>query len=153
MSLSSKLSFVKTLIVSLTFLLSVFTVAAQDSKSAPSIKFKEVELDFGTIEQGDKAHLEYIFHNIGIDPLVIIQAKGSCGCTVPEYPTEPLKKGEKGSIKVTFDSAGKMGKQEKTVTLITNTPDSPIILKIKGTIVPAPAKNVPEDRPMEHPKN
>ena len=143
----------KTLFVSLGLLLSVISVNAQDSKSAAAIKFKELELDFGTVQQGDKAHLEFSFSSTGSDPLLISQAKGSCGCTVPEYPTQPLKKGEKGTIKVTFDSAGKMGKQEKTVTLITNTPDSPIVLKVKGTIEPATPKNIPEARPMETPKN
>lgn len=143
----------KTIIVSFALLLTVFAVKAQETKSGASVKFKEVELEFGTIEQGEKAHLEFSFTSTGTEPLVITQAKGSCGCTVPEYPTEALKKGEKGTIKVTFDSAGKMGNQEKTVTLMTNTPDSPIVLKIKGTIIPAPPKNAPEARPMENPKN
>lgn len=142
------------LIISLFVLgFSSFSFAQADKSSAAGIKFSELEYDYGTIQQGDKVHHEFQFTSTGKEPLMITQAKGSCGCTVPEFPTQPLKKGEKGTLKVTFDSAGKMGMQDKTVTVITNTPDSPIVLHIKGVIKPATPVNTPEARPMENPKN
>ena len=127
--------------------------AQTDKAPAAGIKFSELEYDYGTIVQRDKVHHEFQFTSTGKEPLMITQAKGSCGCTVPEYPTQALKKGEKGTIKVTFDSAGKMGQQDKTVTVITNTPDSPIVLHIKGVIKPVAPDNAPEAKPMENPKN
>ncbi|MFM7053776.1 MAG: DUF1573 domain-containing protein [Bacteroidota bacterium] len=142
------------LIISLLVLAcSSVSLAQTEKSSVAGIKFAELTYDYGTIEQGDKVHHEFQFTSTGKEPLTITQAKGSCGCTVPEFPTQALKKGEKGTIKVTFDSAGKMGLQDKTVTVITNTPDSPIVLHIKGVIKPATPANTPEARPMENPKN
>jgi hypothetical protein len=85
---------------------------AAENKNAPSMKFKEEEFNFGTIKQGEKVVHEFVFENTGKEPLMITEAHGSCGCTVPDYPKEPIMKGEKKVIKVTFDSAGKMGLQD-----------------------------------------
>ncbi|MFM7078279.1 MAG: DUF1573 domain-containing protein [Bacteroidota bacterium] len=134
--------------------LSFFAVGANaQSKTGPSIKFDHLEYDFGKIKQGDKVQHEFRFTSNGTDPLVITQAQGSCGCTVPDYPKQPLKKGEKGVIKVTFDSAGKMGSQDKTVTVMSNSTGGAVVLHIKGVIEAAPLKNTPESRPMEKPQN
>lgn len=114
------------------------TVAAEN-KNAPDMKFDALEFDYGTIKQGDKVEHAFTFTNVGKEPIIITNAQGSCGCTVPEYPKEPIRKGEKGTIKVTFNSAGKMGMQDKTVTITSNAKNSPVILHIKGTIEAAPA--------------
>jgi hypothetical protein len=87
----------------------------------PAMTFEKTEHDFGTINQGDKATYAFAFKNTGEADLVIADAKGSCGCTVPAYPKDPVKPGESGEIKVVFNSAGKTGIQHKTVTLTTNT--------------------------------
>src|SRR6187399_553205 len=100
----------------------------------PSMKFEKEEYSFGTIKQGDKVEYAFDFVNTGKEPLIISEAHGSCGCTVPEWPKQPLKKGEKGTIKVTFNSAGKVGMQDKTVTITSNAADSPKILHIKGNV-------------------
>src|SRR6185436_1291730 len=130
---------------------------AQDNPNAADFKFEKEEYNFGTIKQGDKVEFDFSFVNSGKDPLVITDAHGSCGCTVPTRPKEPIKKGEKGMIHVTFNSAGKMGMQDKTVTLNSNAKSNPKVLHLKGTVEapPAPAadQKPAEQKPAETPKN
>lgn len=104
------------------------------------IVFDNQIFDFGTIVQGDKVVHDFKFTNTGNADLVITDAKGSCGCTVPEYPTEPIEPGESGIIKVSFNSAGKSGETSKTVTITCNVKDGAKILYIKAKI------NVPKKR-------
>lgn len=99
-----------------------------------SITFKEMEHDFGKIKQGDKVKYAFKFKNTGKEPLVINSAKGSCGCTVPSYPKEPVAPGADAVIDVEFNSAGKSGAQTKTVTLNANTDPNPTRLTIKAEI-------------------
>ena len=97
--------------------------------------------DFGTIQQGDKPTYDFAFKNTGESDLIITSAKGSCGCTVPEYPKTPIKPGESGNIKVSFDSKGKSGATTKTVSIMCNTAEGTKILTIKANIeVPKGAK-------------
>ena len=106
--------------------------------STAEMVFEAEEFNFGTIKQGESVTHEFTFTNNGKDDLIITNAQGSCGCTVPLYPKEAIKKGAKATIKVTFNSAGKMGLQDKTVTITSNAKNSPKILHLKGT-VEAPA--------------
>src|SRR6478735_7201470 len=76
--------------------------------NAPEFKFEVEEYNFGTIKQGESVTYKFNFNNTGKDPLIISEAHGSCGCTVPVWPKEPIKKGDKAQIKVTFNSTGKM---------------------------------------------
>lgn len=101
----------------------------------PKIEFNKVEHDFGTIKSGDKVHTEFMVKNIGDADLVIIDAVGSCGCTVPDKPKEPIKPGSSAPIKVTFDSTGKSGQQNKTVTLTTNTANGKETVTVKANIL------------------
>ena len=101
----------------------------------PVLEIKEDIFDFGTIMQGESVSHEFKLKNIGNGPLLISSAKGSCGCTVPEWPQDPIGPGEQANIKVTFDSKGKIGKQAKRVTLMTNAIPNVKILTIKGNIV------------------
>ena len=103
----------------------------------PEIKFNEEEFDFGKITQGEIVSHAFIFKNTGNHNLIISGASGSCGCTVPEWPKEPIKAGEENKINVVFNSEGKSGLQEKTVTLITNCEPATRILKIKTEIIVA----------------
>lgn len=107
---------------------------APANPNAPEMKFEKEVFDFGTIKQGEVVNYEFKFKNVGKDPLIITQAQGSCGCTVPTWPKEPLKKGETGIIKVSFNSAGKMGAQDKTITITSNAKNNPVVLHVKGTI-------------------
>jgi hypothetical protein len=100
----------------------------------PSFKFAEEEYSFGTIKQGESVTHEFKFTNNGNEPLIISKAEGSCGCTVPTYPQQPILKGQTAVIKVTFNSTGKSGIQDKTVTLTSNAIQNPYILHIKGTV-------------------
>lgn len=130
------------------------TKAATPAKaSGAAVKFEKMEYDYGTIKQGDVVEHLFQFTSTGTEPLIISQAQGSCGCTVPEWPKQPMKKGEKGTIKVTFNSAGKMGVQDKTVTITSNAGDSPVVLHIKGTIEQPATNTSPEAKPMEKPQN
>jgi hypothetical protein len=120
--------------------------AAPANPNAPTMKFEKEVYEFGNIKQGATVEYEYKFKNTGKEPLIITQAQGSCGCTVPVWPKEPIKRGETGIIKVSFNSAGKMGQQDKTVTITSNASNNPVVLHIKGnvekpaeTTTPAPA--------------
>lgn len=108
-----------------------------NTSDAPNIQFEELEFDFGKIIQGEKVSHAFIFKNTGTKNLIISTAAGSCGCTVPEYPKEPVLPGESGKINVVFNSEGKSGYQEKTVTIVTNCEPATKILRIKTDIIVA----------------
>ena len=101
------------------------------------VEFDKEFHDFGTIKEGEIVVTEFIVKNVGDSDLLIHEAKGSCGCTVPKPPKEPIKPGASAPIKVSFDSKGKPGSQEKTVTLTTNTQNGHEMFKIKANVTPA----------------
>ncbi len=103
-----------------------------------SLTFAESEFNFGQIKAGEKVQHVYKFTNTGNEPLVISNAKGSCGCTVPSWPKEPIGVGEEGEILVEFDSKGKSGNQTKTVTITANTDPPQTIIQIKGEVLADP---------------
>ncbi len=102
----------------------------------PKIELDKIEHDFGTINEGDVVETEFIVKNIGEVDLIIADAKGSCGCTVPEPPKEPIAPGQSAPIKVSFNSNGKPGQQSKTVTLTTNTEEGNEVFNIKANVTP-----------------
>ncbi len=102
----------------------------------PKVKLDKEVHDFGTINEGDKVETEFVVTNAGEVDLIISDAKGSCGCTVPQPPKDPIKPGASAPIKVSFDSNGKPGAQEKTVTLTTNTENGHETFKIKANVTP-----------------
>ncbi|MEO9965074.1 MAG: DUF1573 domain-containing protein [Reichenbachiella sp.] len=104
----------------------------------PVFAFSEESHDFGTINEGDVVEHVFEFTNTGDAPLIISSAAGSCGCTVPEWPKEPIGVGEKGEIKVKFNSRKKPGVQNKTVTITSNTFPKQKRIKIKANVTPAP---------------
>ncbi|MDW3208901.1 MAG: DUF1573 domain-containing protein [Reichenbachiella sp.] len=104
----------------------------------PEFAFNEESHDFGTINEGDVVEHVFAFTNTGDAPLIISSATGSCGCTVPEWPKEPIGVGEKGEIKVKFNSRKKPGIQNKTVTITSNTYPKQQRIKIKANVTPAP---------------
>ena len=122
------------------------TVAPAANPNAAEFKFDVEVYDFGTIKQGESVSYKFNFTNTGKDPLIITEAHGSCGCTVPQWPKDPITKGGKGTIDVTFNSTGKSGMQDKTVTITSNAGGGAKVLHVKGNVeVPpaAPAKTEP----------
>ncbi|MCR9288758.1 MAG: DUF1573 domain-containing protein [Bacteroidetes bacterium] len=114
---------------------------ATDAKGA-KMDFELVEVDYGEIEQNSDPYRYFGFSNTGTEPLVIQHAKGSCGCTVPKYPKEPILPGESAQIEVRYDTK-RMGPFTKRVTLTTNAvnnsenkPKGTFELKIKGKVNP-----------------
>lgn len=101
----------------------------------PNIEMLETSYNFGEMLQGESVTHDFILKNTGEADLIISAAKGSCGCTVPEWPKNPIAKGEDAVIKVTFNSAGKSGKQNKTVTLVTNAMPNTKVLTINGNVI------------------
>lgn len=106
----------------------------EELASMPTLDFADSVFDFGTINEGDVVSHEFEFTNNGKNPLIISAAKGSCGCTVPEYPNEPIPPGKSNIMKVQFNSAGKQGHQEKSVAVTTNSNRGVHMLYIKGNV-------------------
>ncbi len=101
---------------------------------APIMKFEKETHDFGKIKSGDKVGYEFKFTNTGKSPLIVKDAIASCGCTKPEWPASPIKPGESGIIKVTFDSRGKMGLQDKQITITANTNPAQNLVHLIGEV-------------------
>jgi len=113
---------------------------AQPALPATSINFKEPKKDFGKVLASSTNRHTFVFTNTGTEPLVISNAKGSCGCTVPKWPQEPIAPGETGEISVEYKPAGQSGVQTKFVTITANTNPATTQLTITGDIQPDPAK-------------
>jgi len=112
------------------------SAAKEESKSGAEIEFTEETFQFGTIKEGESIKHAFVFKNTGEADLIIGDAKGSCGCTVPKYPTHPIEPGEEGVIDVEFNSAGKTGHQRKTISVLTNASPSTRIIAIEGDVTP-----------------
>jgi hypothetical protein len=109
----------------------------------PAMTFNKKEHDFGVINEGDKVETVFTFTNTGEADLIITNASASCGCTVPEYPKEPIKPGKSGKMKVSFDSNSKPGLQQKSVNITANTETGREVLSIKANVTPKPKPTEP----------
>lgn len=127
----------------------IATAEARDAESGkfPVISFEESQFDFGTIDQGTNVEHVFKFKNTGEAPLMIVNAKSSCGCTVPQYPKEPVAPGETGELLVKFNGSGQ-NQVSKTVTLTTNTKAGTETLTIKAFVNP---KNGAAQAPVKIP--
>lgn len=123
----------KKIFVYLTLLIGISSFAQSGAK----IEFKEETINYGEVEKGkDDGIRIFEFTNTGDQPLIIKNAKSSCGCTVPEWPKEPIAPGGKGQIKVQYNM--NPGPISKTITIETNAINKPsgmIPLRIKGTVI------------------
>jgi hypothetical protein len=112
---------------------------AQPSVNTPTgptttLAFDESSFDFGTVTEGEIITHTFSFTNTGEEPLIISDARGTCGCTVPSKPTAPIAPGETGEITVRFDSSNKVGKRNQRVTVIANTTPPQTIISLDGTV-------------------
>ena len=105
-------------------------------KGTASISLDKKVYDFGTVNEGDVVETSFKVTNSGKNNLVITNAQASCGCTVPVWPKAPIKPGESGEIKVKFNTTGKPNRQQKTITLTTNTESGREVLTLKGSVTP-----------------
>ena len=119
---------------------STTSTSAQTSTSQAEIKFDKEVHDFGTIPYSGNGTYEFKFKNTGKEPLIISNAQGSCGCTVPTYPQNiPIKPGETQVIKVTYDTK-RPGNFTKTVTIQSNAKTPEKVITIKGVVESAPVE-------------
>lgn len=100
-----------------------------------SMTFEEMAFDFGKVKDGEQVNHVFKFTNTGDETLVLLDVKGSCGCTVPVWPKEPIMPGQSGEIDVTFDSQNRVGMIRKTVRIQANTEPSKTTLEITGEVI------------------
>ena len=120
------------------FLISISGLYAQtptQSSTQDSIKFEKILHDYGTIVQGADGNCEFKFTNSGKAPLILSNVQASCGCTVPEWPKEPIMPGKSSSIKVSYNTAI-VGVFGKTITVNSNAVNNLVVLQIKGSVTP-----------------
>lgn len=110
------------------------TVLAQNEKAA-IITFIEPEHQFGKINEGEKAEHTFKFKNTGNTPLIITDVSVTCGCTAAEKPEAPIMPGAEGKIKIVFNSAGKTGSQNRTITVSSNAKNKITYLKMIGEVI------------------
>jgi len=116
----------------LILLTAVFSLKGQE-KTAAGIEFDTLTYDFGLLEKGSPAICTFDFVNKGKQPLVITRVKSSCGCMVPEWPRQPFAPGEKGSIKVQYNTQI-TGSFQKTIYIYTSQHTQPLVLSIQGAV-------------------
>lgn len=109
-----------------------------------TLAFDKMKHDFGNIIQNSENKYSFSFRNTGVEPLVISNAKGSCGCTVPNYPKDPVAPGATATIDVVYSPGMQSGNQTKTVTITANTDPSQTILSINANVLPDPNAPKPE---------
>ena len=115
--------------------------ASKAISNAPVMSFDKGIHDFGVIQEGSRVETVFMFTNTGKSDLIIQDARGSCGCTVPEYPKNlPIAPGATGEIRVSFDSSNKPNLQQKTVTITTNTDTGRETIRIKAMVTADPVK-------------
>lgn len=111
------------------------------TEQTATIQFENTDHDFGDILENQSVEHVYVFKNVGKIDLLINKCEAACGCTVPSWPRQPIKPGESAEIKVIFDSTGKSGNNNKTVTVYGNIPDGKIVLNFKANVKPLPKTN------------
>ena len=121
-------------------------------QDGPQMDFKFTEHNFGELEEGPKANVEFKFTNTGNKPLILTDVKASCGCTTPDWPKEPILPGQSSQIKVEYNTQGRPGDFTKSITITSNMEDgAPKMIYIKGkvkgaaTVPAAPPTHGPHD--------
>ncbi|MEO1256164.1 MAG: DUF1573 domain-containing protein [Bacteroidota bacterium] len=121
-----------------------FLAVAQEEEepmTGPKIVFAEKSFNFGDISQGERVEHVFEFENVGNEPLILSDVRTTCGCTAPEWPRDPVAPGKKSKVKVVFNSAGKMGMQNKVITVMSNAVNNPERVKIVTNVLPPDQNN------------
>lgn len=127
----------------LIFVAGVGTAMAQEVEKGPKIEFAKEVHDYGKIKNGADGSCTFEFTNTGSAPLIISNAKGSCGCTVPDWPKEPIAPGKTAVIKVKYDTK-RAGAINKSVTITSNATNEPTkVIRIKGYVEARPTSGTP----------
>ena len=129
----------KVLLLTVVFVMSALVFAqeaATASKEGAKIEFSEKSKDFGDIFQGDKVSHTFKFKNTGNQPLILSNVITTCGCTATEWPREPIAPGAEAEINATFNSRGKMGKQNKVITVVSNSVEGSARVSIISNVLP-----------------
>ena len=108
--------------------------ATVDPDAAAAMTFGTATYDFGSVRAGSVVRYEFEFTNTGKQPLLITDARSTCGCTVPSYPEAPVPPGESATVTVEFNTTNKRGRQRKPITLTTNTYPATTTLYVEGTV-------------------
>lgn len=133
------------LLIATLFLAMPFVYSQVENPNAPQMNFKKTTHDFGTINEGGNGICDFSFTNSGKEPLIIVSVKSSCGCTIPEYPQKPILPGQTDIIKVKYDTQ-RQGPINRTVTIESNSKNSPVVLSITGNVVPKDNNTLPEKK-------
>jgi len=132
----------KMLIFTLTLFAFMIATAQDSGKNTPEITFDKLVHDFGAVFQGDKTEYDFTFRNTGNQPLIISDVKSTCGCTVPEWPKNPILPGSSASIRVKYNSSI-VGPINRQITILSNAANSPSVLRVAGTVNKIPSEILP----------
>ncbi|MGK7395089.1 MAG: DUF1573 domain-containing protein [Candidatus Cyclobacteriaceae bacterium M3_2C_046] len=113
-----------------------YSFGQNENTNGPVIKFSKDMHDFGDINSGEKVSYTFEFKNTGNQPLVLSNVLTTCGCTVTEWPKDPVAPGKSGQIEVKFNSTGRTGKQNKVITIISNATKPQERVKITANVLP-----------------
>ncbi|MBN2638248.1 MAG: DUF1573 domain-containing protein [Bacteroidales bacterium] len=128
------------------FISSVMTVLAQSPRKSDTLKgavisFEKTDHDFGKLFHGGDGSVKFMFKNTGSEPLLLMQPRSSCGCTVASWPKAPVMPGDTASVTVSYNTQ-LIGPFIKSVTIMSNA-KAPVVLKIKGKVYPRPPAMIP----------
>lgn len=136
-----------TLTLMVVFMAGLFAQEKIEKAGGAEMDFETEVIDYGTIPQNADGVRTFKFTNTGNEPLIISNAKGSCGCTVPTWPKKPINPGESGEIKVKY-ATNRLGPINKSVTVTANTAEKNTVLRIKGNVVEKETTPVKKDESM-----
>lgn len=114
----------------------VTDTAADDASDKGKIEFVEAVFDFGQVTEGEVVEHVYTYTNTGTAPVILSQVTASCGCTTPSYTKTPVRPGGSGEVKISFDSNGQVGQQQKIVTIVSNADNRVATVQLKGEVLP-----------------
>ncbi|MBV6645136.1 MAG: DUF1573 domain-containing protein [Cyclobacteriaceae bacterium] len=122
--------------LSLSYIVFAQEAESQEAVGGPKITFMESVYDFGEIVQGDIVKHVFDFENTGTEPLILSNVRTTCGCTAPSWPREPIAPGEAATITISFNSRGKLGMQNKIITILSNASNAQESIRITTNVKP-----------------